>query len=542
LFLRRAQVYAIIRSRKEAGVAGNTGIDALQSRRTPGLASTEEKILRRKRDALKRGIHRIDDKAGMPYTIHLVGIGGAGTAVVARTMEQISNATLEADGARMSVLAIDIGDSAHLEAIRRNGMRLEGQHASVQVLQLELPTREDLFASFKRYPDFLQLEYPFAARGSVFKPWIGSGDEIPASGEPVPRAIAKSVYGQAYYDGDRPAAEAIKRFANGVTATPGESLVCIFFGLGGGSGSGIAVDVARHISNVKFGRRMLVVGVGIAPCEGDAPEHFGGHLFPVLNELDCMGDETKNRGVVAACGDLYLNPFTAGFLLVPQQHVWDATKDLEATHVRVDDELASLITSRNGANLWETMRLLNWIAAPSTQHSAARTQYGTRWIHTFAFADVKSGKLALQADIPRQMGLRSTYRPEFVEARIASKDDDKAKDIAEQLESAFGPSIQADVSEGGRTGSLQFVLPQVSKEDLELFAQARSSYDLQSQEEKLRGHSWLLEQGVMLCEPSTTFDGMAGASLWESQNWIAVPHAAVRGDKPVGTEASIAAS
>jgi hypothetical protein len=524
----------------EAMVARNTGIDALGGRPTTALASTEEKIQRRKLDALKRGIHRIGDNPGMPYTIHLVGIGGAGTAIVARTMEQIANATLEADGARLSVLAIDISDSAHLDTIRRNGARLEGPHASVQVLQLEVPTKEKLFASFKRYPGFLQLEYPFAARASAFRPWIGSGDKMPPSGTSVPRSIAKAVYGQAYYDGDRPAAEVIKRFANGVTATPGESLVCVLFGLGGGSGSGIAMDVARHISNVKFGRRILVVGIGIAPCEGDAPEHLGGHLFPVLNELDCMSDEAKNRGVVAACGDLYRNPFTAGFLLVPQQHVWDATKDLRATHDRVDNELASFITSRNGANLWETMRLLNWVAAPITQHSAARTQYGTRWIHAFSFADVNGGKLALHAELPRKMGLRSTYRPEFVEAKIASKDADKTKDITEQLDNAFGPSTQADLSKGGRVGSVQFVLPQVSKDDLELFAQARSTYDLQSPDEKLRGHSWLLEQGVMLCEPSTILDGMAGAALWGTENWIAVPYAGVRGDDPVKTGASVA--
>ena len=77
------------------------------------------------------------------------------------------------------------------------------------------------------------------------------------------------MYGRAYYDGDRPAAEAIKRFTNGVDRDAGESLVCVLFGLGGGTGSGIAVDVARHISNVRFGRRILVVGIGIAPCEGD---------------------------------------------------------------------------------------------------------------------------------------------------------------------------------------------------------------------------------------------------------------------------------
>lgn len=523
-------------------MATNTGIDPLRGRPTPGLASTEEKIQRRKLDSLKRGIHRIRDEAGIPYTIHLVGIGGAGTAIAARAMEQISNEMLAADGSRLNVLAIDIGESSGLDAVHRSAARIESPHASVEILQIDVPTKEDLSATFERYPEFLQLEYPFSAHVSSFKPWIQSTGSFSEPGTAMPRSIAKAIYGRAYYDGDRPAAAAIKRFADAVSATPGESLICVFFGLGGGTGSGIAMDVARHISNARFGRRMLVVGVGIAPCEGDAPEHTGGHLFPVLNELDCMSDETKNRGVVAACGDLYRNPFTAGFLLVPQQHVWAQTKDLQATHDRVDDELASLVTARNGANLWETMRLLNWVAAPSTQHSAARTPYGMRWIHMFAFADVKgAGKLSVRADLPKRIGLRPTYRPEFVEARIASTDADKKNDIARQLDNALGPSIQADLAEGGRTGSVQFVLPQVSKNDLELFARARSAYDEQSQDEKLRGHSWLLEQGVVLCEPSTTLDNMAGAGLWGSKNWIAVPYSAVRGDDSVSTTAAMAA-
>jgi hypothetical protein len=156
--------------------------------------------------------------------------------------------------------------------------------------------------------------------------------------------------------------------------------------------------------------------------------------------------------------------------------VWEATQELKATHERVDEELASLVTLRNGANLWETLRLLNWVAAPSTQHSATRTQYGMRWIHTFGFADVESGKLSVGTDYPRKMGLLPTYRPEFIEARVAAKTDAVSNDVAEQLNSVFGPSIQAELADGGRSGSVQFVLPQVSKEDLELFAKARFAW------------------------------------------------------------------
>ncbi len=165
-------------------------------------------------------------------------------------------------------------------------------------------------------------------------------------------------------------------------------MVAVIFGAGGGTGSGMVVDLARHLSNVVFGRQALTVGIGILPCDGDKPQHRGGALYATLNEFDCLSDETKNQGVVAACGELFRNPFTAGVILVPQQPAWVATGDLAKTQARVSQEIAALVTARGGANLWETLRLLNWVAAPSTQHSAARTPWGAHWIHMLGFADL----------------------------------------------------------------------------------------------------------------------------------------------------------
>ena len=101
------------------------------------------------------------------------------------------------------------------------------------------------------------------------------------------------------------------------------SIVLIFFSMTGGTGSGIVVDLARHLSNVKLGRRIPVVGVAAMPFSGDE-EHAGGDagLFPTMNELDCMLDEGKNQGVVSVWGDLYRNPFTGGLLALPQEHSW----------------------------------------------------------------------------------------------------------------------------------------------------------------------------------------------------------------------------
>jgi hypothetical protein len=211
--------------------------------------------------------------------------------------------------------------------------------------------------------------------------------------------------------------------------------------------------------------------------------------------------------------------------------VWAGSKDLGSTHARVDEELASLITARNGANLWEMLRLLNWVAAPTTQHSAARTPYGTRWIHMLGFADVEGKKIPIDSRLQERLGLLSTYRPEFIEARIVSTSDVKGERAAKKLNSAFSPVIEPEVTGGGRAESVQFVLPQVSKTDLKLFVDARNAYDTKTYEEKILDHSWLLERGVMLCEPSTKLDGMAGASLSGKGSWVAVPYASLRGEE-----------
>jgi hypothetical protein len=74
------------------------------------------------------------------------------------------------------------------------------------------------------------------------------------------------------------------------------------------------------------------------------------------------------------------------------------------------------------------------------------------------------------------------------------------------------------------------VLPRASKLDLEMFFTARDTYDTLTWDEKLLKHSWLLDLGVMLCEPSIRFDGMGGECIWGCACWVVVPYAAIRGE------------
>ena len=487
-------------------------------------ASMEDKLKRRKLDALKRGVHRLSPGEALPVSTHAVGIGKSGAAAVAEMLRSLS------PGApKFTALVIDIGDSDTVE-LRTLAERISAERAEVTVLDLQIPSRAEFVRTFEHYPEFLTLEYPRYGRGADFEPWLTPSVALSSMGGHFDRAVAKAIYGCDYYGPDRALATALRRFAAGIEDADGQAVVALVFGLAGGTGSGIAVDVARHLSNRLFGRRVLVAGIGIAPCEGDRPSCASGQLFAVLNELDCLDDEGKNQGVVAACGELFRNPFTAGFIMVPQQHVWATTHDLAATNRRCAQEIAALVTCRDGAALWESLRLLNWVAAPSTQHSAARTPWGPNWIHMLGYADADpASPITLDDGLAGLMGLRPGYAPEFIEARAASLAQAEADRLATRLDSAFRPDVPPQIVDAGRAGSVQFILPSLSKTDLAFFYAARKAYDGEAPGQRLLDHSLLLEQGVLLSEPSTRLQGMAGASLGAGGGWIAVPLSDVRG-------------
>ena len=486
------------------------------------MISMEQRLAKRKLDALKRGIHRVPQDQPLPFSVNVVGIGKAGADVVVQMLRSLPDV-----GPACAAIVIDIGD-ADLAPVREAVAALPPGRAEVDIVPLAIPSRAELEATLDAYPDHLQLEYPLyqgASTGSAN--WLpptfdhGGGDTIKS------RAYSKAIYGKAYYDGDRALRGTLRKFGARITSGDAQPVVGIVFGLGGRTGSGIVVDIARHLSAVVLGRAALTVGLGILPCDGDAPEHRGGALYACLNELDCLGDESKSAGVVQACGELYRNPFTAGFLVVPQQHVWRATKDLDATHERVDRAIAMLLTGRGGANLMEVLRLLNWVAAPSTQHSAARTPWGARWVHMLGLADVE-GPLAVTPDMAARFGVRDTYHPEYIETRVAELDA-PADGVASRLQAAFAPDVPPELVEGGAPGVVEFVLPCIGKLDLDCFYAARDAYDSESDDQRVLDHSMLLEHGVVLSEPSTRLEGMAGASLYGGEGWVAVPYASLRG-------------
>ncbi len=499
----------------------------------------EMQRIRKRLEALKRGsVHRVKDRDPMPSSVHIVGIGKAGAEFIAESIAQAPDDFLSDDRQRFTALAVDIGDR-DLQAVRDVADKLPSDKATVRTVALPVPSRDELFGSLRRYREYLKLEYPRYYWNPNYEPWLPDSITIPQAGEHFPRAIAKAIYGKAYYEGDRPLDRELELFTQSVDATTCQSIVCVVFGLGGGTGSGIVMDLARHLSNVKFGRRALVLGIGITPSDGDPDYHQYVSLFPTIIEVDCLLDQEKNQGVVQVWGDLYRNPFTAGFLMVPQKSAWQETGDLGATNQKVDRELAAFLTRDRGLDIYETLRLLNWVGAPPSQHMAARSQYGARWAHMFGFTTLESDN----SNVPDRLGIRAgTFNPDFFEIRASTPPTAALRaqldDLAIEMNAAFAPILEPEIARSFMEGSstahiepyVQFVIPGATKTALDIFYAARLAYDQQTWDEKLLQHSWLLELGVMLSEPAIRFEGMAGECLWGCACWVVVPYSAIRGE------------
>ncbi|MDG3580482.1 tubulin-like doman-containing protein [Rhizobium sp. YJ-22] len=502
----------------------NVGLDIDRGRPLPAIGTTEAKLQQRKLDALRRGVHRIQDHTEMPFGIHLVGIGGAGCRVIEEFLSTAPENLLDKPGSRFTALAIDVGDDDLLK-VRTSATRFPEERTQVETVALDMASSEELQEVVGKYADFLKLEYPMYHPNPGSTSWLPSGKSIRAEDGSMTRAGSKALYGQAYYDADRPMQKALKRFVASVEKTGGNSIVCIVFGLVGGTGSGIAMDLARHLSSVQFGRRVLVTGLGIAPHPDEVTPDKLTRLHAVFSELDVLCDETKNAGITLSCGDLFKNPFTAGFMIIPQP----ANVSVSEAREEVSKRLAKLIFERRGANVWEALRLLNWVAAPSTQHSAARTPWGSRWIHMIGSAPDGSG--SSNRDLRKDLGLLEDYQPEFLELRTSGTiDESERKAWTEALDSAFSPEAPTCATDGGSPGIVQYLLPRLALKDLSVFEAARNAYDEADPLHRQSEHALLLDQGIVLCEPSTAIEGMAGASLGGGTQWIAVPRDQLRGE------------
>ena len=513
-----------------------------------------------------------------PHCIHAIGIGKTGAYMLEALIRtgEVED-LLEDPRARFTGLAIDIGDQdmgelieyAHGLDARLEQRRIPSDRAQVRTVALEVPSRDDLLTSLNRWREFLKMEYPRYYWNPNYEPWLPADVELPETGGSFPRAAAKAIYGHYYYGGDRVLNQELDTFVQSIDEAGLPSLVLIFFSLAGGTGSGMVVDLARHLSNVKLGRRLPVVGVGVLPFSGDE-EHAGrqAQLFPVMNELDCMLDDAKNQGVMAVWGDLYKNPFTGGFFALPQEHSWQRlgtyTKTGQpmirdalrkgVTRKFIDDSFARFIVQDNGRLLFKLLRPAGFTGAPHERNTSGDRAWTLFDVakYTHPGVEVLPGEPRSKwrevvskwiGYVPQWSGLRDGFKTDYVEAHTFAPRELWNDTTQHKLEETLGTfvlpgddgTLKTSVGEffDELTAYTNVIIPGVARTDLDVFSKARDAYDeIEDWDEKLMMHSWLLDLGVMLCEPSIRFEGMSGECIWGCACWVVVPHAAIRGDAP----------
>ncbi len=510
-----------------------------------------------------------------PHCLHAIGIGRTGIAYVEALLRtgEVED-LLEDPRARFAAMVVDIGDQdlqivrdyAGALAKRLEERGIPASRFQFQAIVLEMKETESYFSGMNRTREYLKLEYPRYYWNPNYESYVPHDTKFPKAGEHFPRSIAKGLYANAYYDGERPMNKALDKFVSHIEEATLPSMITVSFSLAGGTGSGIVVDLARHLATVKLGRRIPVIGVGQLPHSGD-PEVYkeSPGLYTTLNELDCMLDDDKNAGVTTVWGDLYRSPFTGGFFVVNPEQSWQRLSSYTDTgNQKVRYEFKQLVTNRFVADsfmrfavldksrvLFRSLRPTGFTGAPHetissksrnwTMFNVAKLTHPGVQVLPGQSGDVWDETLAQWSKfIATFDGLVDGFETDFAELHIhCSRDmnlDKLTQNVRETVTDSYlmpsGSSLQTYHYEffDALTSYCNVILPGVAKTDLTAFWNSQKNYDALNWKAKLAEHAWLIDLGPMISEPAIRFKGMAGECIWGCACWVVVPYDQLRGD------------
>jgi hypothetical protein len=278
-----------------------------------------------------------------------VGLGGAGTNIVEsflkneKTME-----LLETGVSRLSLMALDIADpdiksleDAHknvAEVMRRNGIPQE--RLSLIAQSIKFPSAEAMF-------DFVQHKFKEhltndGIKVKKYNPWLPSTVAIPplAGGAGRRRSLAKAIYNLNYYQLGI-IKSLVNMFKDHALSSITSPIILIIFGVGGGTGSGIILDFARHL-RVSVGSGVPIIGMGILPCAGDDPPAKGYSAYNAITEFSTVLNRETNETIVKGLGEIYRNPFNA-MLFLPLMPAYSKTGNIIMARDEVDEMVTEMI-------------------------------------------------------------------------------------------------------------------------------------------------------------------------------------------------------
>ena len=510
-----------------------------------------------------------------PHCLHAIGIGRTGMAYIEALLRTGEIEDLLADPrATFAAMVVDIGDqdmgvvSDYANSFRKRleSRGIPSERFLFQKIALAVPEKDEFFEGLNRTREFLKLEYPRYYWNPNFESYVPHKYTLPKAGEHIPRIVAKGIYANAYYAGDRPMDVALRKFVDQVEKATLPSMVMVSFSLAGGTGSGMMVDLARHLSNVKLGRRIPVIGIGQLSHTGDGAYHDSPAMYTTLNDLDCMLDDDKNAGVTAVWGDLYRSPFTGGFFVVNPEQSWQRLTAYTTTGEKeVRQGFKQMVTNRfvadsfmrfavleHGRVLFRTLRPAGFTGAPHETLSAKSRNWTLFDVAklTHPGVQVLPGEAGSKWDaviaqwigfLPKYSGLKDGFKTDYAEVHVHASRDMGFELISKGFKDLIGKQYLLEGDATYQTSNYEFfdaltayaniILPGVAKTDLVSFWGSQKNYDTLDWESKLLEHAWLIDIGPMLSEPAIRFEGMAGECIWGCACWVVVPYDQLRGDK-----------
>ena len=239
---------------------------------------------------------------------------------------------------------------------------------------MKFNTPESLFEFMGKYNTYLMKD------GIVinnYKPWIQSSMTIPplAGGVGRMRALSKAVYNLNYYHYSE-MNSAMSVFKDRVLTSKNQPIVVMNFGLGGGTGSGMVFDFARHL-RAKLGSSVPLVGLAILPSSADDLLARGPAPYNALMEAELVVNRQLNEKVANRYGMAYTNPFTALFFL-PLDPVYNNRNSLVTAKKELDEAVIDILSM-----------LMRFDLADLLSRVGSNNDFGPNWVHTVAYLRIR---------------------------------------------------------------------------------------------------------------------------------------------------------
>ena len=318
------------------------------------------------------------------FAPQLIGLGGTGADIIASILRNKSVLVplLKTDGLRMSCLALDVADDAiprlkdaYAEAREELKIRgIPGEKLFLVANSVKFPNPGVMFDFVRDYPNYLRRESPNVPEN--YEPWLQSTIQIPplAGGVGRQRALAKAIYGLNYHVLQL-IRDSISSFKEHVVSSTMQPIIFVIYGIGGGSGGGMALDFVRHLRR-EVGSGVPIVGLAVLPCSGDDPPAKGASAYAAIMEHGLAIDRETNNAVVAKYGSMYETPFNA-FFLVPLGPAFGQGKGRPYAHSIVDQAIGDML-----------INCFNFDLADLLAHVGTSVDLEGKWVHTISTISV----------------------------------------------------------------------------------------------------------------------------------------------------------